>query len=408
MENIKEIINVLNDNSFNPSCILELELVKLHYECLFGIEKKYFDIEKKFIIDFNCNGFDKIIIANDSTSALAVLSQFISGKKNDIMDNLLFTSCIKDIETINKFQNFSIKCNDLKQDAYKIFKKICKEYKKGYNILFDFYLYDGKKFEDDLILNQNNNECQIVIAENKLFNEIFEKRSNYISKNIVSEIRPFFNRLQNSEEIYIHNINTNIKITRSVVKDLLNKFVHYFYADIIDSNNSVFNFDDIGKKICQDIDLISCPYSNIQFDSEGQKTVEKFLIKKGVLNTILSNKTYSPKTSFNVQGNADVFHNDKICHQRLMLKTYNICSINNDSFNIERIVKMRTINKKEIIVTFLGNYNGLLVVSTTKINLMNFVNCIKAENMNYKWVENVKCQEIVILKEDIKLVFKED
>lgn len=102
----------------------------------------------------------------------------------------------------------------------------------------------------------------------------------------------------------------NIIFSRECMAEILSTYRSVFYADSAQKGFSKLGKKSVGTKIAADIvTLIDTPFKEdnplkIAFDGEGFPTKEKFVIKDGVLNTMLYNLTSAEKDGVESTGNA--------------------------------------------------------------------------------------------------------
>lgn len=401
MENIDEIKQLLCNLSIKNYSVFELEHILIHYEYLFGIEKKSIYHEKKYCIYFNKQGRKKII-ANDASLLPELLSQINLSKMdmNEIVAN---------IESQKSDDKSGINDEYLSEANYlsNICEAISTQLGNDYNIVAEIHIFKGKMYEPTVSQEQKVKKSNLTVVDNKTFKRMFKKEVLLLKPTIFEEMQKFFYRISISKEIFVNEIKTDVKFGGAVISEILNIWVLNFYADNICARNSVFSLEDIEKKIFEEYDLISSPFPDVRFDAEGMPCEKKYLVKNGILKNILSNSIYSQVLNVNVHGDADLFDPIKINHQRLILKKKHLYDENNNlNLILEKIVKKRIVDNKTLEIVVIGKLHKEPVILSCKINIHEFLNSAKVCNKKSVWHNNVLCQGLVVLEEDINKIMR--
>lgn len=401
MENIDEIKQLLCELFIKNYRIFELEHILVHYEYLFGVEKKSVYHEKKYCIYFDKQGKKKII-ANDASLLPKLLSQIKLSKMD--MNEIL-----ADVESQKSDDKNGINDECLSEVNYlsDICETISTQLGNDYNIVAEIHIFKGKMYEPIVFQQQNVKKSNLTVVDNKTFKKMFKKEALLLKPTIFNEMQKFFCRINISKEILVNEIKTDVKFGRAVISEILNIWVLNFYANNICDRNSVFSLEDIDKKIFEEYDLISSPFRDVRFDAEGISCEKKYLVKNGILKNILSNSIYSKVLNVNVYGDADLFDPTKMNHQRLILKKKHLY-VENDNLHLilEKIVKKRILDNKTLEIVVIGKLHKEPVILSCKINIHEFLNSAKVCNKKSVWYNNVLCQSLVILEEDIKKILR--
>lgn len=193
--------------------------------------------------------------------------------------------------------------------------------------------------------------------------------------------------------------NTSVNILAKAFAKILNKIVELFHADKVFNGVSIFSLSMIGTKIsdCK-TNLISLPIKYNYFDSEGNFTKKKYLIKKGYLSNFLSNSSYSNKINEILPGEANVLDPLVISNQRIMFRakyedTNNISSICILSFEPQEL------KYDSGLIIGKGRYlfKEKIFKSTIEINVMQMLNSIRYTSRMFRWEDNVFVSDIKCL-----------
>lgn len=339
-------------------------------------------------------------------------------ESDQLIDNIIET-CIKNAEKMSlhmQMDNF----NDIKIEKngniekFKSFnadeyvrwlefelKKVSLKLNFSFNTVYELNIYKYCLRVNGTYIEQYYVNSEIFCIENLTF-KCKAKLSNVFPR---SKIWDIIIEKMNEVEFQTYTIDSfqgkRILIQSEGISQLLNLYVVLFYGNYVYTNQSYIKVEDIGKQIAQSkFNLVSEPYDGIVFDSEGTRTIKKDIIHSGKLINLLSNSATSEYLNLNSFGDSSLIDPNIISHQKLIFTFSEESAIKYDEIDFI-IYKFKYIN-----IDFNENKYKGIAVCKGQLGYFNTPVCFSIKDLfdniypigtEKKWVNNVYCQDVMIL-----------
>jgi hypothetical protein len=397
MKQSEYIRRILEEKNILKYKIISVNEKSFVFKYSFGkISTEETDLNKINVFFSTQKGVSKIVLSSTNTneSIKSLIEDAI--EKIDNNDVLEMDNDFENLKLENKIYNEFDKSKYLKWLKSEV-DKISQTAKISANFLYTINLNSY-----DLLINKNHikqyhksSEC--ICFESQSFQKKAVLNEVYLNDNLHEKILEQFNSKNPIFSEIDFNLCKKVLIRAEAFATLLNIFIQLFYANNVYIHGTV-KTNDINEQIFKSrFDLISLPYDGILFDSEGNKTSEKFIIQDGRLLSLISNKTYDKYLKINSSGNADLNETDNVCHQRIKFiqKQKTNYSLGDADIVIESFENIYLDFNEKLFVGLVSYLDKSKNKCLTSINLgaeklFDKIFCA-GEN---KWVENVYCSDV--------------
>ena len=295
--------------------------------------------------------------------------------------------------------------NDYEKWLTELYNMFEEKFQTIFNIGYELRKYYCQVNLSSIPAKQSRTDSNLYLWDRSDITNIIKLSPCYPSDNIMD----LFDNKQKSKKNALALCNTTLKghvlFKADAVAQLLNGFIRCFYADMLYKKQSPLAVNDIhNKQFERNFDLISLPYEELVFDSEGFATETKYLIKNGRVVDILGNSFFSELLGFNCIGNADLLEAEKVQHQRLKFLVHsdtqeditidNICDFDIHSYKITH-VEFQNGTIFGIIVAY-DRKNTQQFTSQCTMSFDRFFKSIIFGNREYKWSDNIYTSDILL------------
>lgn len=388
---ISKIKEILAKENIHEYRIIKSIKTTMIFKNVFGFSSTETQKSENYLVFF-CNNSSTYVINVDKEN-LDLFNLLIRISKNCI--NTIPWVCDTKFNKINYYQNETYKFNNETFLRFSdiIYNKLKKSLNYKFNIVLKYEALSQSLYTPKYEINQINQKLGLVFININTPSEFINIDNCICYNNLFNTL---LNKLLKYKlEIKNNEFNGNLLFKAKAFCQILNIFIKQFYADIIIQNQSFFKSKDIKNKTFKvKFDLISLPYKSIKFDSEGFITEKKYLIKNGTVVNFLSNLKYSNYLNINSIGNADLYNEQKVFHQRIIFDLKKKIDNNASNTIICEFISLQIFND---FILGRVNYidNNKIRCSDIKINIDHFLNNIKVIKKTRKWINNICCSDIL-------------
>lgn len=315
MKKIKFIEKILLNYGILKYKIIEENIFKIRNKNVSDTIKSDETKIKKIYINFKDEKHYFKLTVNKMISDESIKKLLLNTIKKHQFKEVNKKNIISFEESINNFEIFNreIYTKLIKDNI----KNILKEIKLRVNSSCNLEIYNYKMLTDGKIYNQQYMHSDYFFYTTDSFHTSAYRSLNNDSKiSFPSYICEQFNIYKlPKKEI---NLNKNILFKSNVAAELINSYISCFYGSNIYANNSFLKKNALSQTFFNfKFDLISEPFEEIIFDSEGSFTKTLYLIKDNKIENILTNQSFSKLLNLNNTGYASFFCCNNITHQNI-------------------------------------------------------------------------------------------
>lgn len=390
---INELINALSSEMIKDYKIIQTKTKVEEFQLVYGNEKNIVNESTKVNIYFYWDNSIKELSVEGYTPSIINLIRLLKKIPSNKCDNNLIydkhtnimNSQIKEYNYLSDFE--------FAKKKFKVLEKL-NDMNKKYNLVLTrtevsmTLCTPSYKLKQYLI--KNNINYLDLKDYNNYYNIHFEGNGDYLNK-LINRMKDDFNFINSSSDLH----QKKVIIKACAFANILNEIVELFHASNFFLKNSIFNTKVLTKRICkEEVSLISIPYKNIIFDSEGNFTQKKYLIKKGCLSNILSNTNYINKLDGILPGDANIINSSEISSQRIVFKVNYLDFKNASSIRILSYHHQKTVHKYLYGIVNYRIGNKIMKTNIT-INFLRLLNTVNYITKNLTWVSNVLTTDVI-------------